>query len=88
MAALVLFDQLLLGFTYESQIAVLIEVVIGLQEHHIFATLCLLMVKLENCFDVLLFEVFLLQFHHNLLSFFQFLESLDKHSQVLGNLLS
>ena len=46
------------------------------------------MVKLKNGFQVLLFEVFLLKFKNDLISLFDFTESLAEYSQVCFNLLS
>ena len=58
--ALVLLDQLLLRLANQSQVAVLVEVVVGLQQDNVLTSLGLLVVELQNGLQVLLLEVLLL----------------------------
>ena len=58
--AMVLLDQLLLSLANQSQVAVLVEVVVGLQQDNVLTSLGLLVVKLQNGLQVLLLEVLLL----------------------------
>ena len=76
----------LLGLADQGEVAILVEVVIRLKQHHIVPCLGLFMVEVLYCLQVLLFEVFLLELEENLVFFFEFVEPLEEHSHVGGDL--
>ena len=58
---------------------------IVLKKNHVLTSRGLVVIELKDCFQVLLFEIFLLEFENDLVSLFDLAESLAEYSQISLN---